>query len=380
MDGAGVGALPDADKFGDQGSNTLGHVILRRKGIRIPNLLSLGLNKILDIKEIGNEEKPRGAFGKMAEVSPGKDTITGHWELAGLIVPEPFPVYPRGFPLQLIDSFEKLIQRATLGNIPFSGTEIIKLWGEEHLKTGSPIVYTSADSVFQLAAHEEIVPLETLYEWCLLAREKILTGEHAVARVIARPFKGTPGNFFRTAGRRDFSLPPPGPTLLDLVRNSGYQVCAIGKIKDIFAGKGVTCHLPAVDNNSIADAVIRALNCDFQGLIWANFVDFDMLYGHRNDADGFANALEEFDQFLGKLMALLKKDEMLFITADHGCDPTFKGTDHTREYVPLLVYGEKAVPIDLGIRASFADLGATAAELLGCQGQLHGQSFAEKLF
>ncbi len=380
MDGAGVGALPDADKFGDQGSNTLGHVILRRKGIRIPNLLSLGLNKILDIKEIGNEEKPRGAFGKMAEVSPGKDTITGHWELAGLIVPEPFPVYPRGFPLQLIDSFEKLIQRATLGNIPFSGTEIIKLWGEEHLKTGYPIVYTSADSVFQLAAHEEIVSLETLYEWCLLAREKILTGEHAVARVIARPFKGTPGNFFRTAGRRDFSLLPPGPTLIDLVKNSGYQTCAVGKIKDIFAGKNITFYLPAVDNCSIAAAVLKALNNDFNGLIWANFIDFDMLYGHRNDAEGFANALEKFDIFLGRLLNLLKKEELLFITADHGCDPTFPGTDHTREYVPLLVYGEAIKPKDLGTMTSFADLGATAAELLGCQGRLDGQSFAGKLF
>ncbi len=375
-----MGALPDADRFGDQGSNTLGHVISRKKDIHIPNLFSLGLDRVLSIDGIEGKGKTCGAFGKMAEVSPGKDTITGHWELAGLIVPKKFPVYPQGFPPEIITAFEKMIGRKVLGNIPFSGTEIIKKWGEKHLKTGSPIVYTSADSVFQLAAHEEIVPLKTLYEWCLLARQNLLKGEHMVARVIARPFKGEPGNFFRTGGRKDFSLPPPGVTLLDLVKEAGYEVCAVGKIKDIFAGKSVTCYLPATGNNSIMEAIFCSLSKDFEGLLWANFVDFDMLYGHRNDADGFAEALEEFDVSLGKLLELLQKDDMLVITADHGCDPTFKGTDHTREYVPLLIYGEKITPIDLGTRESFADLGATIAEIMGCKGVLHGQSFAGKLF
>lgn len=390
LDGAGVGALPDADQFGDQGSNTLGHVILKRKKIHIPNLYSLGLGRILNLQQTNsgaaaggegnNGEKLRGAFGKMAEVSPGKDTTTGHWELAGLVIPKAFPVYPQGFPAEVITAFERLIGRKILGNIPFSGTEIIKIRGAEHLQTGFPIVYTSADSVFQVAAHEEVVPLETLYHWCLRARQEILIGPHAVARVIARPFLGASGHFFRTKGRRDFSLPPPGPTLLDHVKNSGHAVCAIGKIKDIFAGQGVTGHLPAADNSSIGEAVLQALQCELPGLIWANFVDFDMLYGHRNDPAGFAGALEEFDLFLGKLLKLLKSDDMLLITADHGCDPTFKGTDHTREYVPLLVYGEKVRPVDLGIRTSFADLGATAAEVLGCKGKLHGQSFTGQIF
>ncbi len=372
--------MPDAARFGDQGSNTLGHVALKRKDLRIPNLVALGLNKLLSIKGTKKTERLLGAYGKMAELSPGKDTTTGHWELAGLTVQKAFPLYPQGFPPGIITSFEKLIGRKTLGNIPFSGTEIIKKLGEEHLRTGFPIVYTSADSVFQVAAHEEIIPLETLYKWCLMARREILVGEHAVARVIARPFKGEPGNFFRTKERKDFSLPPPGPTLLDMVKDAGYQVWVIGKVKDIFAGKGVTFHLPASDNSSTMEAVIYSLQGDFQGLLWANFIDFDMLYGHRNDVDGFAEALEEFDIFLGKALKLLKSEDMLVITADHGCDPTFKGTDHTREYVPLLIYGEKIVPGDLGIRESFADLGATAAEVLGCRRILHGQSFAGKLF
>jgi len=384
LDGAGVGALPDADRYGDQGSNTLGHVALKWKDLRIPNLVELGLKEVLSMKDNGDRagEIARGAYGKMAEVSPGKDTTTGHWELAGLTLSKAFPLYPQGFPPEIITAFEKLIGRKALGNIPFSGTEIIKKLGEEHLRTGFPIVYTSADSVFQVAAHEEIVPLETLYKWCSRARQEILVGEHAVARVIARPFRGKPGNFFRTKERRDFSLPPPGPTLLDLVKNTGYQVWAIGKVKDIFAGKGVTYYLPAADNSSTMEAAIYALESDFQGLLWATFVDFDMLYGHRNDVDGYAGALEEFDVFLGKALKLLKGDDLLVVTADHGCDPTFQGTDHTREYVPLLVYGEKIVPCNLGVRESFADLGATAAEVLNCNGKgiLHGQSFAAQLF
>lgn len=378
MDGAGVGALPDAAIFGDKGSNTLGHVILKRKALNIPNLVELGLMEILSFKGRNNKKGPQGAYGKMAEKSPGKDTTTGHWELAGLILPKPFPIYPKGFPSEIILAFERLIGRKTLGNFPFSGTEIIKKLGNEHLRTGYPIVYTSADSVFQVAAHEDIVPLETLYEWCSKARKEILIGEHAVARIIARPFKGKPDNFFRTKGRKDFSLPPPGPTLLDLVKNYGYQVWVVGKVRDIFAGKGITRHLPASDNSSIMEAVYYSLQSDFHGLLWATFVDFDMLYGHRNDIDGFAAALEDFDKFLGKARKLLKSGDILVITADHGCDPTFKGTDHTREYVPLIICGEKVAPIDLGIRQSFADLGATAAELLGCKGTLNGQSFTKE--
>ncbi len=380
LDGAGVGALPDAASFSDLGSNTLGHVALKRKDLKIANLVAMGLNRVVSLKGTRDTEKTLGAYGKMAELSPGKDTITGHWELAGLILQKPFPLYPQGFPPEIIASFEKLIGRRTLGNIPFSGTEIIKKLGEEHLRTGFPIVYTSADSVFQVAAHEEIVSPETLYEWCSTARQKILVGGNAVGRVIARPFKGEPGNFIRSQGRKDFSLAPPGPTLLDVAKDAGYQVRVIGKVKDIFAGKGITDHLPASDNRSTMEAVSYALREDFKGILWANFIDFDMLYGHRNDVDGFAAALEDFDVFLGNFMKLLKSEDMLLVTADHGCDPTFKGTDHTREYVPLLVFGAKIIPGDLGIRESFADLGATVAEVLGCKGVLHGQSFAGKLF
>ena len=374
-----MGALPDADLFGDQGSNTLGHVILK-KNLYLPNLFELGLGKILALEKVNGGKKPQGAYGKMAELSPGKDTTTGHWELAGLPVSKPFPLYPKGFPREIITEFERLIGRKTLGNIPFSGTEIIIKMGEEHLKTGFPIVYTSADSVFQVAAHEEIVPLEVLYKWCAEARQRILVGKHAVARIIARPFRGKPGSFYRTEGRKDFSLPPPGVTLLDLVKQNSYEVWVAGKVNDIFAGKGVTRHLPAADNRSTMDAVITALESNFQGLFWANFIDFDMLYGHRNDVDGYARALEDFDLFLGRALKLLRKGDMLAITADHGCDPTFKGTDHTREYVPLLIYSEKIVPCDLGIRESFADLSATALDVLGCKGKLHGQSFAKNLF
>jgi phosphopentomutase len=383
LDGAGVGALPDAARFGDQGSNTLGHVIMKNKGIRIPHLVSLGLKKILPdntFSEKTEPEKPQGAYGKMAELSPGKDTITGHWELAGLVLTDPFPLYPQGFPPEIITSFEKIIGRKILGNIPFSGTEIIKKLGEKHLQTGFPIVYTSADSVFQVAAHEEIIPLDTLYSWCLRARQEIFVGKHALGRVIARPFQGRPGNFIRTAGRKDFSLIPPGPTILELARDAGYQVWTVGKVKDIFAGKGITRHLPATGNRSIIKVIDDALQEDFAGILWANLVDFDMLYGHRNDLQGFAQALEEFDLFLGRAMKLLRKEDMLVLTADHGCDPAFKGTDHTREYVPLLIYGPTIVAADLGIRKSFADLGATVAQILECKPTADGRSFAVKLF
>lgn len=380
LDGAGVGALPDSGKYGDRGSNTLGNVALKRGKLHIPNLLSLGLNKIVPLKGTAKIEKLLGAYGKMAELSPGKDTVTGHWELAGLALTEPFPLYPEGFPREVIHSFEKIIGRKSLGNIAASGTEIIISLGEEHLKTGYPIVYTSADSVFQVAAHTDIISLETLYEWCQRARREILVREHAVGRVIARPFNGIPGDFYRLKDRKDFSLIPPDQTLLDLAKEEGFEVWVIGKVRDIFAGRGVTRHIPGSDNKNIIEAVFSSLKESFEGIVWANLIDFDMLYGHRNDLEGFARALEEFDICLGKAIKLLKSDDLLIITADHGCDPTFEGTDHTREYVPVLVYGHKILPADLGTRESFADLGATIAEILGCKPTRYGKSFAMELF
>jgi phosphopentomutase len=380
MDGAGVGALPDADKYGDRGSNTLGHIALAINNWHIPNLISLGLDKLISFPDSYKTSPPRGAFGKMASSSPGKDTTTGHWELSGIVLEKPFPLYPKGFPEKIISLFEAEIGRKVLGNISASGTEIIQVLGEEHLKTGYPIVYTSADSVFQIAAHEEIVPPETLYQWCTLARTKVLTGEHAVGRVIARPFSGKPGRFSRTTRRRDFSLSPPGPTLLDRLSSSGYQVLAVGKVKDVFADQGITRHIPASGNTEIIDVLRRGLQEDFRGLMWATLVDFDMLYGHRNDVSGFAAAMEEFDGFLGEALQFLTPKDLLVISADHGCDPTFPGTDHTREYIPLLLFNPTIVPASLGIRQSFADLGATVCELLGCPQTLFGKSFAETLF
>lgn len=337
------------------------------------------MDKIISISNLAVNKKTLGAYGKMAELSPGKDTISGHWELAGLIQEKPFPLYPQGFPVEIINSFEKKIGRKTLGNSAASGTEIIDKLGEEHLRTGFPIVYTSADSVFQIAAHTDVVPLEILYQWCLLARREIFVENHAVGRVIARPFQGNPGNFYRLKERKDFSLQPSAPTLLDLVQESGRQVWVIGKVMDIFSGRGVTRHLPGSDNKSIMETISFALDENFQGLLWANLIDFDMLYGHRNDVDGYAVALEIFDYFLGKVMKRLKADDMLVITADHGCDPTFEGTDHTREYVPLLIYGQQIIPGNLGVRESFADLGATLAEIICAKSTENGQSFARKL-
>lgn len=390
LDGAGVGALPDADKYGDEGSNTLGHVIAANKGLKIPHLYALGLKEILRWddplpeaeQETGPElARPWGAYGRMAELSPGKDTITGHWELAGLVLTDPFPLYPEGFPPEIIASFEQMIGRQILGNISFSGTEILDKLGEKHLQTGFPIVYTSADSVFQIAAHEEIVPLDTLYDWCSRARREIFVGKHAVGRIIARPFLGRPGNFFRTAKRKDYSLLPPEPTLLDLLKEAGHQVWVVGKIMDIFSGRGVTRFQPASGNDETIEVIRAALNDEgFTGFFWANLGDFDTLYGHRNDPEGYARALVEFDLFLGEALKLLKKEDMLVLTADHGCDPTFRGTDHTREYIPLLISGPAINAVDLGTRDTFADLGATVAEVLGCKATTSaGQSFAAEL-
>ncbi|HSW36160.1 MAG TPA: phosphopentomutase, partial [Candidatus Limnocylindrales bacterium] len=320
---------------------------------------------------------PYGAccYGRMAPQSPGKDTTSGHWELAGHVLKKPFPVYPRGFPAEITDLFRQAIKRDILGNTVASGTEIIEDLGELHMATGYPIVYTSADSVFQIAAHEKIVPLELLYDWCTEAR-KILTGEHALGRVIARPFGGVKGSFLRTAGRRDFSLSPPGPTLLDRVREEGYPVAVIGKVSDIFNHRGVTVYQPGGNNEAVAASLSYLIKNISSGLIWATFGDFDTLYGHRNDSSGFAKALEHFDQNLARLKNMLQSGDLLFITADHGCDPTFPTTDHTREYVPVLAWGPALVQNRaLGTLPTFADLGASAAQWLNCKPLEHGTSF-----
>ena len=379
LDGAGVGALPDAHLYGDEGSNTLEHIITRCQDIHLPTLVSLGLGEI--VESLRTQRNIKGAYGKMAQVSKGKDTISGHWEIAGLPLIETFPVYPYGFPGDVVHCFENIIGCKILGNTVASGTEIINKLGEEHLKTGRPILYTSADSVFQLAAHEDVVPLSVLYDWCLKARNDVLQGEHAVGRVIARPFTGTSGNFWRTDNRKDFSLPPPAPTLLDVVKHFGKDVLAIGKVYDVFSGRGITQHFQASGNREIMDRLMSCIQEESSGLIWATLIDFDMVYGHRNDVEGFARALERVDFFLGDFLTKLKREDLLFITADHGCDPTFVGTDHTREYVPLLVYGQEVVANALGLRDSFADLGQTASEVLGCfPSPLKGQSFSNNLF
>ncbi len=377
LDGAGVGALPDAYLYGDKGSNTLGHIISTYREIKLPNLASLGLGKI--VESLDADLKVNGAYGKMSQLSKGKDTISGHWEIAGVPLNFTFPVYPDGFPVEVVRPFEQMVGKKVLGNITASGTEIIKELGVEHLETGRPIVYTSADSVFQVAAHESIVSLETLYEWCRRAREEILQGDHAVGRVIARPFRGTKGDFWRTENRKDFSLLPPELTLLDYISQAGMEVCAVGKVKDIFSGRGITRHIEASGNHEIMKSLLSWMKEPVSGLIWATFVDFDMLYGHRNDLTGFARALEEFDQFLGEFLDCLTPEDLLIITADHGCDPTFKGTDHTREYVPLLVYGQGIKPERLGTRNSFADVGVTVLDVLNCPITLKGESFAKML-
>lgn len=377
LDSVGIGALPDADGYGDAGSNTLVHCARAAGGLNLPNLAALGLGNILDVPGVPPASEPAGAYGKMAEQSPGKDTTTGHWEIAGLILDKPFPLYPGGFPKELIESFEERIQRPVLGNKAASGTEIIEELGVSHMSTGSPIVYTSADSVFQIAAHEEIIPVDDLYGMCRLAR-RLLTGKHAVARVIARPFAGRPGSFYRTQRRRDFSLAPPGPTLLDLISGSGLEVLATGKVEDIFDGRGVTRSVHTRDNMDGVDKTLQWMREEEgRGLIFTNLVDFDMLYGHRNDAKGYARALEAFDRRLPEVLDSLRSDEALIITADHGCDPTTAGTDHTREYVPLLVYGRPVrAGVDLGVRSTFADVAATIAEFFDLEMATRGVSFA----
>lgn len=365
LDGVGIGALPDADLYGDSGSNTLGNLAHAVGGLDLPNLQRLGLGNIVALEGMRPVKRPLGAYGIMMETSPGKDSTSGHWEMTGLALDRPFPTYPDGFPAEVMEAFEKAIGRGTLGNYPASGTTIIQDLGDEHVATGKPIVYTSADSVFQIAAHEDVIPVADLYEMCWKAR-KILKGKHAVGRVIARPFVGKSGKYTRTTRRKDFSLEPVGKTLLDLMSDAGLDVVTAGKVCYLFAKRGVTQSIKAPTNKDVTDSVIALLGQDIEGLIFANLVDFDMLWGHRNDVEGFYGGLREFDRRLPEIMAAMRGDDALFITADHGNDPTTPSTDHSREQVPVLVYGDKVKPgVDLGVRASFADLGATIAENFG---------------
>ncbi len=363
MDSVGIGALPDAAAYGDAGSNTLVNTASAAGGLNLPVLAELGLGKLAAIQGVPAVEKAAGAYGKMAEKSAGKDTTSGHWEMTGIILQQPFPTYPQGFPADLIAEYEKQINRRILGNKPASGTAIIAELGEEHLASGSPIVYTSADSVFQIAAHEAIIPVEELYGMCRIARN-LLQGEHGVGRVIARPFIGEPGNFIRTSNRRDFSLKPPSGNLLDQLQAKQVPVYAVGKIEDIFAGQGITEAVHTKSNAEGLEQTLAFMNKVESGLIFTNLVDFDMLYGHRNNPIGYAAALEEVDQGLQKILNALQPEDILLLTADHGCDPTTASTDHSREYVPLLICGQGVKQnIDLGIRSSFADLGASIAEI-----------------
>lgn len=379
LDSVGVGALPDAHLYGDEGSNTLGNVARAVGGLKMPNAQSLGLGNIIEIEGVPSTEMPKAAWGKMGEMSVGKDTTTGHWELAGLVLETPFPTYPEGFPPEVMDEFERRIGRKTLGNFPASGTVIIEQLGGEHIRTGYPIVYTSADSVFQIAAHEEVVPLDTLYEWCSIARD-MLQGKHGVGRVIARPFVGEIGSFTRTANRRDYSLEPIKPTVLDALIGAGVPVYGVGKIKDIFAGRGVSDSFPTKNNAMGVDETVRLMQEKREEcLIFANLVDFDMLWGHRNDPESYAKGLEEFDLRLPEILAELGEDDLLLIVADHGCDPTTPSTDHSREYVPLLAVGSKVRPVNLGVRRTFADVAATIAHFFAVDYKTVGESFLKQI-
>src|SRR5216110_528492 len=378
LDGAGIGAMPDAPEWGDAGSDTFGHICESRQ-LNLPNLQGLGLANIRPLAGVSAVDNPRGGYGKCAIKSNGKDTTTGHWEMAGIILERAFPTYPNGFPQSLIDEFiAKTGVPGFLGNIPASGTEIIKQLGEEHVQTKKPIVYTSADSVFQIAAHEEVIPLDRLYEICETARG-ILRGEHEVGRVIARPFLGQPGSFYRTENRHDYAVPPPRENLLPLLSDQGLEVVCIGKIASMYDSTGVTQDLTAKNNEQSIDQTIRALQAETRGLIFSNLVDFDMLYGHRRDTEGYARALEHFDSRWPEIESAMREDDLVIITADHGNDPTFPGTDHTREYAPLIVYGKSArTGVNLGTRGSLADIGQTVAENFGLK-LTAGESFLSQL-
>jgi len=379
LDGVGVGELPDAADYGDVGSHTLLHVAEANGGLRLPRLEALGLGRLLDLPGVRPIATPRGARGKLTEQSKGKDSTTGHWELAGLVSEQAFPVYPQGFPRELLDRLSRAIGREWMGNVVGSGTDVIARFGAEHQRTGRPIVYTSADSVFQIAAHEQTIPLEEQYEICRRVRAE-LPAEHAVGRVIARPFVGGPGDYRRTPNRRDFSLEPPEPTVLDRLVESGRPVITVGKVDDLFAGRGVTEAIHTKSNAEGEDVLATLARRPGEGLVFANLVDFDQLYGHRNDPRGFARALEEFDERVEELLASLRPDEMCWITADHGNDPTTPSTDHAREYTPLLVAGPRVrAGVDLGTRETFADVAATLSELFGLKASRWGRSFLREV-
>lgn len=379
LDSVGIGELPDAADYGDVGRSTFGH-IAESRALALPNLLQLGLANIAPLAHLKPPETPIGAYGKGATHSPGKDTTTGHWEMAGVWLDLAFPVYPHGFPMELIAEFEKLIGRGTIGNKPASGTEIIKELGDEHVRTGKPIVYTSGDSVFQIAAHEDVIPIAELYRECEIAR-KLLDGPNRVGRVIARPFDGTTGNFKRTTRRHDYAVDPPKPMLLDVLAEHDVPVFGIGKIHDIYNGRGVENYVATTGNADGMAKLAEALVARKNGLIFCNLVDFDMLYGHRKDVEGFAESLEEFDRMLGPFLRMLGKTDLLIITADHGCDPDprWATTDHSREYVPILAYSPGGgAGVNLGVRATLADIGQTVAENFGGS-ILHGKSFLNEL-
>jgi len=375
LDSVGIGEMPDADQYGDVGSNTLGNIADQVGGMEIPHLEKLGLGNIAPLKGVAVMDTPEGAFGKSAELSVGKDTVTGHWEMSGVILEKPLNTYPEGFSKEIMDAFESKIGRKTLGNVVASGTEIIERLGDEHVKTGYPIIYTSADSVFQIAAHEGVIPLDELYRYCEVARE-MLVGDWQVGRVIARPFVGEDGVYTRTENRKDFALDPFNKTILEYVKEAGQNVMCVGKISDVFNNIGVTHSVHTKNNMQGVDETLKFMKEDLGGLLWTNLVDFDMKYGHRNDYVGYYNAIKEFDERLPEILETMTEDDILILTGDHGCDPTTPSTDHSREYIPILVYGKNVKPgANLGVRRTFSDIGKTVLEYLGVQNDLYGESF-----
>lgn len=379
LDSVGIGELPDADHYGDRGSNTLGNLAEAVDGLQLPHFEALGLGKIRPLRGMSDQVQARGAYGIMAERAPGKDSISGHWELMGYIADQAQPTYPHGFPPRIVTRLEAETSRKYLGNIPASGTEIIAELGDEHVRTGNPILYTSADSVLQIAAHEDIIPVEELYRICRIAR-RIMSGRDAVGRIIARPFIGADGQYTRTANRKDFSIEPSGKTVLDRLKEDGINVFGIGKIEDLFAGRGLTEAVHTKSNREGLEETLKAIRSDRTGMIFTNLVDFDMLWGHRNDVEGYYRGLREVDTFLPELLSALRADDVLVFTADHGCDPTTPSTDHSREYVPILIVGDRVrSDTDIGLRKSFADLGATIAEFFAIEGTGAGESFWEMI-
>ena len=378
LDSFGIGEMPDAEKFGDKGTNTL-RSVSKSEYFLLENLKKLGLFNIDGVDYIEGVENPQGAVCRFSELSNGKDTTVGHWEICGVVSEKPLPTYPDGFPEEIIKEFAEKCGRGVLCNKPYSGTEVLKDFGEEHIKSGDLIVYTSADSVFQIAAHEDVVPLEKLYEYCRIARG-ILVGEHGVGRVIARPFKGENGNFTRTVNRHDFSISPPENSVLDYIAESGKSVIAVGKINDIFAEKGITEYVYTASNKEGIDKTLEYIGKDFSGLCFVNLVDFDMVYGHRNDVDGYAKALTEFDKALPYIMGNLRDDDLLIITADHGCDPGYKAsTDHTREHIPCVIFGKRIKNVNLGTKEGFCHIGKTVCDYLEVSADTKGESFLKNI-